>query len=230
MHLSRLIALCLCAMKWPTAIISPVLLPFAVLELWRYEIFSRVFYGHPYLLLGSIAYLVSWLLIFKREFSGSFFSTFEHELTHAIFAWMTFNKVTGLTVTWREGGECRYEGHVNWLMIIAPYFFPTLLLIPILLGVVFDSSSAPLIDFLFGLLTLYHLTSTWRETHPAQSDLIQVRYLFAWLFLPAANVLVYGVFILLLLGGSGEAWQFFFNTCRDAIGWLLSLLIASGAN
>ncbi|MAB27178.1 MAG: hypothetical protein CL580_05920 [Alteromonadaceae bacterium] len=211
----------LATIKWPLALISPLLLPFAVLELWRSEILLTIVSSHQAFLLGSVAYLLSWLLIFRRDFSGAYFSTFEHELTHAIFAWMTMHKVTGLSVTWRDGGECRYEGRGNWLITIAPYFFPTLLLVPLLLRTILDSSYIPLTEFVFGFLCVYHLTSTWRETHPAQTDLVKVKYLFAWLFLPTANVMIYGFFSLVLIADIGVGWQFVSNIWHSGLLWLL---------
>lgn len=221
MHPSALPSFFLATIKWPLALISPLLLPFAVLELWRSDILLAIVFSHQTFLLGSAAYLLSWLLIFRRDFSGAYFSTFEHELTHAIFAWMTLHKVTGLSVTWRDGGECRYEGSGNWLMTIAPYFFPTLLLVPLVLRAILDSSYIPLTEFVFGFFCFYHLTSTWRETHPAQTDLVRVKYLFAWLFLPTANVMIYGFFSLMLIAEIGVAWQFIFNTWHSGLSWLL---------
>ena len=179
MHPSALPSFFLDTLKWPLALICPLLLPFALLELWRSDILLTVIFSHQTFLLGSSAYLLSWFLIFRRDFSGAYFSTFEHELTHAIFAWMTLHKVIGLSWTWRDGGECRYEGRGNWLVTIAPYFFPTLLLVPILLREILDTSYIPLTEFLSGFFCFYYLTATWRETQPAQTELWKVTYLFA---------------------------------------------------
>ena len=91
MHPSYLPSFFLDALKWPLALMSPLLLPFAMLELWRSDILLTVVVSHQTFLLGSAAYLLSWLFIFRRDFSGAYFSTFEHELTHAIFAWVTLH-------------------------------------------------------------------------------------------------------------------------------------------
>ena len=53
------------------------------------------------------------------------FSTLEHELTHAIFAILSLNRVTGLNATGREGGVTHYQGYGNWVITLAPYFVPT---------------------------------------------------------------------------------------------------------
>jgi hypothetical protein len=41
-----------------------------------------------------------------------------------------------------------------------------------------------------GFSIAYHLQSTWEETHHAQTDLQQSGWLFSWLFLPTANLLM----------------------------------------
>lgn len=48
-----------------------------------------------------------------------------HELTHAFFALITFHKVKHIRVEADDsGGSMGFEGEGNWLIIIAPYFFP----------------------------------------------------------------------------------------------------------
>ena len=55
MHPSYLPSFFLAALKWPLALISPLLLPFAVLELWRSDILLTVVASHQTFLLGSAA-------------------------------------------------------------------------------------------------------------------------------------------------------------------------------
>jgi hypothetical protein len=39
---------------------------------------------------------------------------------------------------------------------------------------------------------MFHHISTWRETHAGQTDLQETGFLFAWMFLPSANLLAAG--------------------------------------
>ena len=52
------------------------------------------------------------------------------------------------------------------------------------------SEFQPLLIFILGTSMAYHAQSTWLETHLNQTDLIKTGWLFVWLFLPAANLLM----------------------------------------
>ena len=58
--------------------------------------------------------------------------------------------------------------------------------------------------FAFGL----HLTSTYRETHPHQTDLQKVGFPFAWTFLPTANLLSTGIVLSFAYGGQAGVQMF----------------------
>ncbi len=107
-----------------------------------------------------------------------------------------------------------FRGSGNWLITIAPYFFPTLSCL--ILGALFflGDEAGRWLHIVLGATVSYHATSTWRETHREQTDLKEVGFTFAFLFLPAANVLSYGLILAVVLGGwskgiayMGSAWQ-----------------------
>jgi len=195
-------------LKWPVAIVAVLLLPASVYTYWDLVHWitaapeSLTGFG-----VGVAGYVACWWLIFKRQFSGSLFSTAEHELTHAIFAWMTLHWVIGFKATWNEGGEVSYEGEGNWLITIAPYWFPTLSL-PFAAVIFFTDApngSWPTIGL--GATLAYHVTSTWRETHAQQTDLHKTGFPFAWMFLPAANLITYAILISYAHGGADGVAQ-----------------------
>jgi hypothetical protein len=99
--LSSIIDTLLAVVKWPVAALAVLILPFALIEadipfLWT----SLLGDGRPFLY-GFVPCLVlSFLAV--SWFRDSFFSTFEHELTHAVFAWLCFHKVTRFEAS---GGE-----------------------------------------------------------------------------------------------------------------------------
>lgn len=212
MALSTLPNRALWVLKWPCAVSALISLPLLLMatteplmrrgvSLWS-DPRCLIFIG------GAVSYAVLWRLLFRRRFMGSFFSTLEHELTHAIFAWLTLHRVTGLKSSWNSGGEITVRGGHNWLIFIGPYWFPTLSVIVMLLMTL--TSAPPLIlSGILGLTFSYHLTSTWRETHAQQTDLQQVRFLFAWLILPSANLLSFGVTIAFALEGPSGVTNFF---------------------
>ena len=175
-------------------------------------------------LYGGGLYLVAWYFVFRHPFSGSYFSTFEHELTHALFAWMTLHRVTGLQVTWSQGGAMTYvgSGGGNWLISIGPYWFPTLCIIPALMIPFVSPEHSEWVHGLLGFTALYHITSTWRETHAQQTDLQETGWLFAIMFIPTANLISYAWLLIFSAEGASTAWRFVFDWLSRSYAWVLS--------
>jgi len=192
--------------KWPIAALAITMIPSALLSL--VSLFAELL-SEPgsvsYFVLGAVLYLILDQILFKRRFMGSSFSTFEHELTHAIFAWMTFHRVTKLKVTWNSGGMIEIIGRGNWLISIAPYWFPTLCIPFMVMSGIAQLEGAWWVSAGLGATYSYHLLSTWRETHKEQTDLQQTSFLFAFLFLPTANIVTSGVVLAFAHGGSAES-------------------------
>jgi hypothetical protein len=163
---------------------------------------------------GLGIYLVFWTFLI-RHWRTTWLSTLEHELTHALFAMLTFHRVVGIRTTWRSGGHVRYLGTGNWLITLAPYFFPTvcMLLLPVFMLLPVLESRAG--DALLGAGFAYHVTSTIRETHLGQSDLHKAGFLFCLLVLPGLNLLTHGLVV---------AW------CHGGHAGLVSFLRLVGAN
>ena len=202
-------------LKWPTALFSLLLLPGAVWA-WKVPLAMIAEDIAPLLplLIGFGAYGALWFFVFKRPAWGSLLSVLEHELTHALFALLTLHKVTGLRTTWRDGGQMSYLGRGNWLITISPYFFPTISVMVVAILFLLPETWLSWATALLGVTIAYHVTSTYRETHRAQEDLKKVGFPFAIAFLPAANILWYGMVLAFATGaGSGlgdylqEVWQ-----------------------
>ncbi len=176
--------------KWPLAFVSFMFLPAFALSIHQImlnNLGALGFFG-----VGCFAYILLWHAVLKR-LNTSYLSTLEHELTHSIFALLTWNKVRGLKVTNRDGGHVVIAGAGNWLIDVAPYFFPTLTVALLFIIPFFR----PLNDFwsqsILGFSLVYHLISTWDETHSEQTDLIKAGKIFCWLFLPTSNLALLGL-------------------------------------
>ncbi len=196
-------------LKWPAALAAVLLLPACVVAVanlaWTiaHEPAPMMWFG-----IGAASYWLAWRLLLRRPLLGSFLPTLEHELTHALFALLTFHPITAVKATWRGDGVMRYVGEGNWLITIAPYFFPTLsALLMLALGLLPNSwhrgASA-----LLGITVAYHVISTWRETHMDQPDLRKVRFTFAMGFLPSANLACLGAVLAFAHGGGGGVAAF----------------------
>ena len=201
--LNQQIASVLRVVKWPLALSCAAFLPATAIALGEQVagIARGMRFVGPFAA-GAAGYLLLWWLLLRR-LSISFFSTLEHELTHCLFAWLTFNRVTGLKATLRGGGTTYYRGTPNWLIQTGPYFFPTLS-IALLAGLrLFPAQYLWLAYALLGASLVYHLISTWAETHHRQTDLQEAGLVFSLLFLPTANLFFYALVIASLRSGLG---------------------------
>ncbi len=77
---------------------------------------------------GFVLFVVFWR-IFKRHLQVV--CTFEHELTHLLFGLVFLKRPHSFVVTRHDGGSVTLSGG-NFLITLAPYFFPTVsyLLLP----------------------------------------------------------------------------------------------------
>lgn len=181
-------------LKWPVAIAAVILAPGLVYALYFVirELAAAPRSCAPFLV-GAAAYAAFWFAFGSRRLG--FWATLEHELTHAIFAWATFHPVVGFRASLRGGGHIRYLGRGNWLIAIAPYFFPTVSLIAIAALTWAPGHHLALGGAVLGVTVAYHALSTWSETHRHQTDLREVGWLFCVPFLIAANAFVFGLLL-----------------------------------
>ena len=77
------------------------------------------------------------------------------------------------------------------------------------------------LKLLLGVTTAYHVTSTWTETHRQQSDLQFTGFLFAWMFLPTANLVFLGFISLTVIEGSSNFLPFINLLLDEATNWLV---------
>ena len=79
-----------------------------------------------YFFLGGC--LFSLVVVAKYKQKLEFFSTFEHELTHNIWAMLFFRKPMGFHVNTDGSGLFQWEGGSKFskiFILLSPYFFPT---------------------------------------------------------------------------------------------------------
>ena len=202
-------------LKWPLGLLSLACVPGLVFGLWdlvvataKSPLAMAPFVG------GVVAYWAADRLLFRRRLMGSAFSTFEHELTHAVMAWLTFRGVSGLKVTWSDGGHIGIKGGSNWLISLGPYFFPTFSVAIALALFWMPMEWLMWANVLLGASFGYHLISTWRETHLEQEDLKKAGRPFSMLFLPGAFLLWSGGVVAFAQGSLwayvSSTWGFYF--------------------
>lgn len=156
---------------------------------------------------GLGLYLVLWTL-FIRYWRITWLSTLEHELTHALFAVLTFHRVVDIRTSWHSGGHIRYLGRGNWLITLAPYFFPTICLLILPFFALMPDQVTHFADAVLGAAFAYHITSTIRETHLGQSDLKKAGYLFSLMVIPGLTLVTHGLVMAWCHGGNHSVTRF----------------------
>ena len=186
-YFNRLIDL----LKYPIAIVLLLSTPFLVPKLFDIiEIMIRHKEHYYPMLWGMGVYIALWQVLF-RDIGNGWFATLEHEFTHILFALATFHKITDLRASFSRGGHINYSGvgGGNWLITISPYFFPTFSVLVLGLSYLSKNQFDTFFLGVLGFSIIYHIHSTYIEIHYGQSDLREVGFRYAWLFLPSANLL-----------------------------------------
>jgi len=200
-------------LKWlvagVAALVTPLLVWSMLQVLWR-----GVVTPGPLLpfVAGCGLFIVMWRRWLGRSRIGRWAITLEHESTHALFAMLTGHRIVGFRTSLGRGGEVRFTGEGNWLIVAAPYFFPTAAVLLFLLAYLLPFPGLPWQSFLLGVALGYHIVSTYRETHKDQSDIQHLGVMFCWLFLPAANLAVIGALTAFAHGGSTGLSLWFSDT------------------
>ena len=136
------------------------------------------------------------LWLFVKRLGDALPFILEHELTHMIFALLTFHIPQDITIRRGQGGYFSFLGRGNWLISLSPYFFPTSAAIVIALGGFYALMGQPIPAgylIILGIMTGLHLVSTLDQIHLKQTDFREAGYLFTILFLPGINLITYGL-------------------------------------
>lgn len=139
--------------------------------------------------------------------------TFEHELTHILFALLTFHPVSGMNVNDYGGGNMTFRGKGNWLIALAPYFFPLASAAMMFLTIAYGRVTGLLPDWLLiglGLAFGYDVCAFAEQIHPRQTDFKVAGYWFSLCFLPSAILLSFGT-IAAFAERTESGVRFFYN-------------------
>lgn len=139
--------------------------------------------------------------------------TFEHELTHILFALLTFHPVSGMSINDYGGGNMTFRGKGNWLIALAPYFFPLASAAMMFLTVAYGRVTGLLPDWLLiglGLAFGYDVCAFAEQIHPRQTDFKVAGYWFSLCFLPSAILLSFGT-IAAFAERTESGVRFFYN-------------------
>ena len=184
--------------KWIKFILALLLLPVcagAARTLW---LVVRASSGAELAWVPILAGAVCWIIIFLMLPKPMWIYVFGHELTHAIWTWLFGGDVKKFKVT-SAGGHVVIS-KTNFLITLAPYFFPLYAILVILVYVtgnfIWDWHRALVwFHLLLGAAYAFHLTLTFHILQTQQSDITSQGYLFSAvvIFLGNAIVLLFGI-------------------------------------
>ena len=196
--------------KYPVAILS--VLTFYPMLMALIQMIGKTFSEDIalYFLAPIVGMMVIWGIV--PGLNGSALTIFAHEFTHMLAAILTGHKPKGMSIMPDKGGSFSYQGKGNWLITIAPYFFPTFPFLWMLGGLWFKYQGQPFPTWYimtFGALVGYHIVSNFYQIHSEQTDFKKAGYLFSAMFIPGANILLIGyLWSFVLKGWSGLSdWQ-----------------------
>ena len=176
---------------------------------------------------GLCSLLALWFWRWRYSRWGRFITTIEHESLHAIIGMLTLIPVRELKVREDGSGHVLFEPPGHWLLYLAPYFIPLLLVIEIALVRLLQLPSSPE-SALLGAILAISLLGHLRQLHPRQTDFRHAGIAFSIIFLPTAFLMCYGAAFTLLRGGTPTAVLDFLSTWgaatwNDAV-WLWEAL------
>jgi hypothetical protein len=164
--------------------------------------------------LPMLAGAACWIVVFLLLPKPMWIYVLGHELTHAVWTWLFRGSVKKIKVR-SEGGHI-IGTKTNFLIVLAPYFFPLYAVFLALVYVVFylagawHRAYAPWFHLLLGAAYAFHITLTGHVLRTHQTDITSQGRIFSAvvIFLGNAIVLLFGVTLLAgqNLGNAGIYW------------------------
>jgi hypothetical protein len=196
--------------KWCKFLVALLLLPFCVgaaQALWQV---LKTCGGADTTWIPLLAGAACWLVIFLLLPRPMWIYVLGHELTHALWTWLFGGRVKKMKVSSRGGHVVITKS--NFLVVLAPYFFPLYAVIIVVIFAVgrwvWDGRGG-LVYFhlLVGAAYAFHVTLTIHALQTRQTDITSQGYLFSAvvIFLGNVMVLLFGVPLLTARVGLLEA-------------------------
>jgi hypothetical protein len=171
--------------------------------------------------LGILTFTLLWSFYLSKQ--GHFWSTLEHELTHALFAILFFKKIHSISASRRKGGTISIEGG-NVVIALAPYIFPLAPSVVLILLFIIPERFELFIFFLLGFAYQFHLINLAQEFHLGQSDLKKAGTLFSVIIILFFNMVYLGLMISVLDGKFHSFYQFIWDGIIKSVNYMMSFL------
>ena len=154
-------------------------------------------------LIGFLSGALFWIVLRKKL---GFFGVFEHELTHLLMGLLMLQKPEAFFAT-ASRGHVRVGGK-NFLVDLAPYYFPTFSIILLLVFPLLKESAYPVYFAVLGFMTGYHLVSQIIDFKFYQGDIRVSGKAFSVVFCLFASIFTFGFIFAFVVGGYRGGWEF----------------------
>ena len=170
-----------------------------------------------------------WLAIFLLLPKPMLAYVFGHELTHALWTWACGGRVKKFKASAKGGHVILTK--TNFLIALAPYFFPLYAVFVILLFVLGHliwnwQYYLPWFHFFLGAAYAFHVTLTWHILQTRQTDITEQGWLFSGVVIWLGNMLVLLIGLPLLTSGVrlSEAFAWWLDGIARVLHWLARLV------
>lgn len=172
--------------------------------------------SNQYSLTFLLSYILSLIIFFLVRYRMSYLTTFEHELTHNIWAILTFKKPVGFHVDEERGGLFEYQGGSNYFIALSPYFFPTFTFFVFPLFFIIKNEYVLLHNIILGVTYGFFAARSLNETRPYQPDIRQYGLFFSYLFIIFWNIIIFGS-LFSFIAYKGEGVRLFLHKGIDIV-------------
>lgn len=169
-------------------LVGLVLIPAAVILtiafFSSFQFFTEVQHSEIVFLAGFIGYLILHFILYKPVFMH----VMAHELTHALWAVIFGGRVKSLNIS-GSGGSVTVD-KTNFLIVLAPYFFPLYTFIIVILYFIIDKRFIDFVIFFIGFTLSFHIALTVFSMRAKQKDFKEVGLLFSLSFIYIVNIMI----------------------------------------
>ena len=166
-----------------------------------------------------------WMAVFLLLPKPMWVYVFGHELTHALWTWACGGSVKKFKASSKGGHVVITKS--NFLIALAPYFFPLYAVLVIAVFVAGHliwnwSRYLPWFHFLIGSAYAFHVTLTWHILKTRQTDITEQGYLFSGVVIWIGNIIVLLIGIPLLTARVSviEALAWWLEATSHVLRWL----------
>tara|TARA_B100000963_G_C22382607_1_gene560794 strand:+ start:151 stop:651 length:501 start_codon:yes stop_codon:yes gene_type:complete len=163
------------------------------------------------------------MLLFKNKFT--FFSTFEHELTHNIWAMIFLRKPMGFHVNNDGTGLFEFEAGGRFssvFILLSPYYFPTACFLWLPFHIVWKDQYYWFYFLMMGIFFGYHVMSTIQETGSYQTDITSNGVFYSYLIFIPLYVIFNGIILAHLDNGFTGIIDFIYRSHINNLDFILT--------